>query len=127
MGARLTADALVVLHVCFVFFVVLGGFLVIKRPKLMWLHVPAALWGAGIEFLGGVCPLTTLEIALRHAAGEQGYAGGFVEHYMVPILYPPGLTRLTQYVLGFAVLAINGVAYLLVMRSVRRRRGNPTS
>lgn len=121
MGARLAADALVLLHLCFVAFVVFGGFLVLKAPKLAWLHVPAALWGAAIEFVGGICPLTTLEVSLRRAAGEQGYTGGFVEHYMVPILYPPGLTRPTQFVLGFAVLAINCVAYFLVIRAARRR------
>ncbi len=127
MGARLSADLLVVLHACFVVFVVLGGFLVIKFPKLMWLHIPAALWGAGIELFGGVCPLTTLEVSLRHAAGEQGYAGGFVEHYMVPMLYPPGLTRFVQYSLGVAVLAINAVAYFFVLRAARRRHGDPPS
>lgn len=122
MGARIAADVLVVLHFCFVLFVVFGGFFVLKVPKLAWLHVPAAMWGAAIEFAGWVCPLTTLEVSLRQAAGEEGYAGGFVEHYMVPILYPPGLTRFTQYVLGFAVLAVNLIAYFLVVRAARQRR-----
>lgn len=115
------ADAVLVLHLGFLVFVVLGGLLVLRRPWVAWLHLPAAAWGAWIEFAGSVCPLTPLENHLRRAGGEAGYTGGFIDHYLVPVLYPPGLTRTHQIVLGCGVLIVNGVAYLLVLRRRRRR------
>jgi hypothetical protein len=90
---------------------VLGGLLVLRWPRLAWLHVPAAIWGVLIEYSGWVCPLTPLENWLRARGGESGYAGGFVEHYILRTLYPAGLTRGTQVVLGTLVLVINLVAY----------------
>ena len=119
---KLLADSVFIIHLAFVGFVVLGGIAVWRWPKLMWLHIPAVIWGALIEFGGWICPLTPLEQSLRRLAGESGYAGGFVEHYLVPILYPAGLTRNTQIVLGILVLAINIVAYTLILRR-RRQRG----
>jgi hypothetical protein len=116
---RLFADLTLLVHLAFVAFVMLGGFLVLRWPRLAWLHVPAVLWGAGIEIAGGICPLTPLENALRHAAGDAGYAGGFVEHYLVGLLYPTGLTRSTQFVLAGLVVVVNAVAYYLVLK--RRR------
>ncbi|MGH8495280.1 MAG: DUF2784 domain-containing protein [Gammaproteobacteria bacterium] len=110
------ANAVVLLHLGFVLFVVLGGFLVLRWPWLVWLHLPAAAWGALIEFAGWVCPLTPLELWLRRAAGEVGYTGGFIEHYLLPLLYPAALTREVQIVLGLGVLAVNLVAYALVWR-----------
>src|SRR5512144_911769 len=96
------ADLVVVIHFAFVLFVVLGAFLVLRWPRLAWVHLPAAVWGVLIEYAGWICPLTPLEHWLRRAAGESGYEGGFVEHYIIPVLYPLGLTRMTQWVLGTA-------------------------
>ncbi len=92
MSARLAADAVVLVHLAFVVFVVVGGFLAIRWPRIAWLHVPAALWGAWAELTATICPLTPLENALRRRAGETGYEGGFIEHYLIPLLYPAGLT-----------------------------------
>ena len=117
---RWLADAVVVLHAAFVVFVVLGGVLVIRWRRLAWLHVPAAIWGALIEFKGWICPLTPLENYLRRRAGLEGYAGGFVEHYVIPALYPAGLTRPTQALLGTLVLAVNVVAYGVLLRRTLR-------
>jgi hypothetical protein len=119
MLSRWLADLVVVVHAAFVAFVVLGAVAVLRWPRLAWVHVPAAIWGVLIEFAGWTCPLTPLENALRSRAGEAGYAGGFVEHYIVATLYPGGLTRAIQYALGAAVLAINVGVYALV---IRRRR-----
>lgn len=119
----LAADALVVVHAAFTAFVVAGGLLVLRWPRIAWLHVPAALWGAWIEIAGWVCPLTPLENRLRAAAGESGYQTSFVEHYLLPILYPPGLTRDVQWMLAAVVIAVNAGVYTLVLR--RRRRLSP--
>jgi len=105
------ADALVVFHLLFVVFVISGGFLLPCWPKLIWLHFPSALWGAWIEFSGGICPLTPLENQLRTSAGELGYSGSFVDHYLLPILYPEDLTRQIQWLLGSLVIIINVIAY----------------
>ena len=118
---RLLADLVFLAHVAFVVFVVLGSVAVWWRPKLAWLHVPAFAWGALIEFAGWICPLTPWEQSLRRLAGEKGYSGGFVEHYLFPLLYPDGLTRNVQIALGVLVLLINAVAYTLILRRGRRR------
>jgi hypothetical protein len=120
--SRILADAVVVLHVAFVVFVVAGGLLALRWPRVLWAHAPAAVWGALIEFAGWICPLTPLENELRRRGGEAGYEGGFVEHYVLPILYPGALTRTTQVVLGVLVVAINAVVYVVVIRRLRRRR-----
>jgi hypothetical protein len=112
---RLGADLVVAVHVLFIAFVVAGGFLAWRWPKLVWAHVPAAIWGALIEFAGWICPLTPLENALRTRAGEVGYAGGFVEHYVLPLVYPAGLTRAVQIALGAAVILVNAVAYGVIV------------
>ena len=112
----LLADLLLLAHGAFVLFVVAGGLLVLRWPRAAWLHLPAALWGAGIEFTGGICPLTPLEQAWRRAAGETGYQGGFIEHYVTAALYPAGLTRTIQLVLGAVVLALNGWVYWTLWR-----------
>jgi len=117
------AAALVLLaHLAFVLFVVCGAFLVLRRPRLAWLHLPAAAWGVTIELSGRGCPLTTLENLLRLRAGLAGYSGGFVEHYVVWLLYPGGLTRGVQFVLAGIVLIVNLVLYAFVWR---QRRGAP--
>ena len=120
MAYRLLADAVVLLHTAFVGFVVLGGFLAWRWSRIAWLHVPCALWGAVIEYQGWVCPLTPLENALRRRAGLAGYAGGFVEHYVLPVLYPAGLTRPTQALLGTLVVVVNLIAHGVLLRRALR-------
>ena len=105
------ANLIVLLHLGFVLFVVFGGLLVLRLPRVIWLHLPAAVWGAAVEFGGWLCPLTPLEILLRTRAGGEGYRGAFIEHYLMPILYPAGLTRTTQLVLGLVVVAVNAAVY----------------
>jgi hypothetical protein len=119
---RLLADLVLVLHGAFVAFVALGGFLVLRSWKVAWAHVPAAVWGAGIEFTGAICPLTPLENALRERAGAAAYEGDFVARYLLPVLYPEGLTREAQLVLGAAVVIGNAVLYGLAIRRRRARR-----
>lgn len=116
MFYSLLADIIVVLHLIFIIFVVLGGLLVLKWRWMVWLHVPAAVWGALIEFVGWICPLTPFENRLRHLAGESGYTGDFVEQYLLPLIYPSGLTREIQIMLGIGVIAINLVVYFFVIR-----------
>jgi hypothetical protein len=119
---RLFADATVVLHLGFVLFVVLGGVLVLRWPRLAWVHLPAAAWGAWIEFAGWTCPLTPLENWLRRQGGDEAYAGSFVDQYLMPVLYPAALSREMQWALGALVLAVNGVVYLMAFR---RRAASP--
>jgi hypothetical protein len=119
---RLLADAVLVVHAAFVAFVVLGGLWVLRRPALAWVHLPTVAWGAGIELMGGICPLTPLENHLRRLAGEQGFAGGFVEHYLLAALYPEGLTRGVQVAFGLIVLVVNASIYIAAWRRARRRR-----
>lgn len=118
---RLLADLVVLVHFGFVLFVVLGGLLALRWPRAAWVHLPAALWGAGIEFAAGICPLTPLENHFRRLGGEAGYTGGFVEHYVLPVLYPDGLTRGVQLALGTFVLVLNLVVYTIVWRRRSRR------
>ena len=121
---RLLADLVVLCHALFVAFVVLGGFLAWRWRWVAWAHVPAALWGVAIEYAGWICPLTPLENSFRTRAGQEGYSGGFIEHYIIPLLYPAGLTPLRQLVLGSFALAVNLVAYgVLVRRALRQSRG----
>jgi len=119
---RLLADAVVVVHLAFVAFVVAGGLLVVRWKRVAWIHLPAAAWGAWIEFAGWICPLTPLENRLRALAGEGEYATGFVEHYLLPVLYPTGLTRTAQIVLGAAVIVLNACFYTWAWRRHRHRR-----
>jgi hypothetical protein len=120
MFYRFLADLVVVLHLGFVLFVVFGGLLALRWPRAAWFHLPAALWGAGIEFVQGICPLTPLENHLRNLGGEAGYAGGFVEHYLLPVLYPAGLSQNVQWGLGIFVVLLNVAIYTIVWR---RRAG----
>jgi hypothetical protein len=119
MFYRWLADIVLVVHFAFVAFVVLGGLAALRWPRLAWIHVPVALYGASVEFLGFICPLTPLEVGLRRRGGEAGYTGGFIEHYVTAVLYPAGLTRQLQFELGILVLAINSVIYAFWWR--RRR------
>lgn len=120
MDSGILADLLVVVHFAFVLFVAAGGLLVLRWPRLAWLHLPAAIWGAWIEFSGGICPLTPWEQTLRARAGEASYTGDFVSHYILPVLYPAGLTRGAQLVLGVLVVALNLAIYRTVFSRGRR-------
>jgi hypothetical protein len=120
---RVLADLLVFFHLAFVLFVAFGGLLVLRRRGWAWVHLPAAAWGALIEFGGWICPLTPLEVRFRVLGGEAGYPGGFVEHYLIPLLYPGTLTRPHQIGLGLLVVAVNLSVYGLVVR--RRFREKP--
>ena len=118
----LLADLVLVTHLAFVGFVVFGGFLVLRWRRLAWIHVPVALWGAAIVVTGFACPLTPLENRLLRLGGRTGYQGGFIEHYITAVLYPDGLTRQAQLVLGAAVLALNLVVYWRVVALSRRQQ-----
>lgn len=116
------ADVVLIVHGAFVLFVAVGALAVLRWPWLGWVHLPAVLWGAGISLAGGICPLTPLENALRRAAGQTEYAGGFIEHYLTAMIYPPGLTRSTQIALGVAAIAFNGAIYLWLWRARKRQK-----
>jgi hypothetical protein len=120
MGWRILADLLVVLHLAFAAFVVCGGLLTWKWRWAIFVHVPALAWGFWVETSGQICPLTPLENRFRHLAGQVGYQGGFLDHYLVPILYPPGLTRTDQWGLAVLLLVINLTAYGVLLRLRRR-------
>jgi hypothetical protein len=119
------ANLVVLVHFGFVLFVSIGALAVLRWRRLAWVHVPAAIWGVLIEFAGWICPLTPLENALRLRAGEVGYEGGFIDHYITSLVYPEGLTRRSQVVLGILVLAFNAVVYALLV--VRRRSADRMS
>ncbi|MGE5926114.1 MAG: DUF2784 domain-containing protein [Gemmatimonadota bacterium] len=119
------AEVVVVLHFCFVLFVLFGGALALRWPKAVWVHLPAAAWGALISFAGWICPLTPLEKWLRREGGLAGYEGGFVEHYILPVLYPRGLTPGIQVALGVIVVLLNLLIYRHVYRQHRRRLAGP--
>ena len=116
------ADLVVIVHGLFILFVVAGGLLVLRWPRVAWLHLPAAAWGVLIEWSGWICPLTPLENTLRQAAGQAGYSGGFVERYLLPLIYPAGLTPAVQLWLGLIVLVVNVTVYAAVYARWWRRR-----
>jgi hypothetical protein len=123
---HLAADLVLIAHLAFVGFVLLGALLVLRWPKLLGFHVAAVLWGVLVEFTGAICPLTPFEVRLRQLGGEVGYQGDFIGHYLTTTLYPAGLTRELQIGLGFAALVPNALAYgYLVARKKRiaRERG----
>ncbi len=122
MSSRLAADTIVAIHFAFIVFVVTGGLLALWHRGIVVLHLPALAWGAWTEFTGAICPLTPLENTFRQAAGEAGYPGGFIEHYLVPFIYPEVLASRTQTAFGVLVIAINAGVYVLVWRQWRRRR-----
>jgi hypothetical protein len=124
MGSRILADLLVLVHLGFVLFVVAGGALVLRWPRLAFAHVPAAVWGAWIELSGGICPLSPWEKSLRERAGQAVYAGDFIGHYVLPVLYPVDLSRDVQVWLGLGVLVTNLALYTVVVRrrALRRKR-----
>ncbi len=109
---HLLADTALVIHFAFIIFVVFGGIFAIWWRKVIWLHIPAVMWGALIEFAGWTCPLTPLENRFRVKGGQAGYPGGFIEEYILPVIYPAGLTREIQIILGLLVIIVNFVIYL---------------
>ncbi len=117
----LLADLIVILHFSFILFVILGGLLVIKWKKFICLHMPAAIWGMLIEFFGWFCPLTTLENQLRQNKNGEAYSSGFIEHYIIPLIYPEGLTREIQIAMGIAVIIINLLIYSLVIKKWKHK------
>jgi hypothetical protein len=122
MPYRLLADAVLLLHLAFILFVAFGALLVARRRRLLPVHLAAAGWGLFVEASGAICPLTWAEVHYRRLAGEAGYEGGFIDHYLLPLIYPAGLTRDAQWMLGVAVLVLNAVLYAWIWRrrSVRQ-------
>ena len=114
MVNRILADLLLALHLFFIVFAVCGSFLALRWPRVVWIHLPAAVWAALVTLLGGICPLTELENTLRHGAGIEGYPDGFVGSLLLPLIYPHGLTRSLQIGLGVAVALLNGIGYGLL-------------
>ena len=124
MLARLAADLTLLLHLGFIAFALFGALLAWRWRWVPWLQLPAAAWGVFVEMTGRLCPLTSLENHFRHLAGEAGYAGGFIEHHLLPLIYPEGLTRELQYALAGVVLAVNMAVYgALLWRLQRERHG----
>lgn len=111
MTHRLLADAVMVIHFVFILLVIFGGLLAVWRWRLAWLHLPALAWGIWIQFTGRICPLTPLENRLRAMGGEAGYDGGFIDHYLLSLIYPDGLTRSLQLGLGIALVVFNALVY----------------
>ncbi len=120
MMSQLAANLVLMIHLVFVMFVLLGALLTLRWPRLIWYHLAAVLWGMLIEFTGAICPLTPLEVQLRQLGGATGYQGGCIDHYLQAVLYPSGLTRKLQIGLGFVVLVWNALIYWYWF--VRRKR-----
>ncbi|ASC67495.1 DUF2784 domain-containing protein [Achromobacter denitrificans] len=120
MDYRLLADLVLAVHGLFVAFVVFGGLLALWKRWIAYLHLPALAWGALVIGMGWICPLTPLEVSLRQRAGDQGYDGGFIEHYLVPLIYPEAITRETQIILAVLLVAGNLLIYALWARRGRR-------
>ena len=116
MTYHLAAAALATTHLLFILFVVLGGLLVLRWPPVAWVHVPAAVWGVLIELFGWWCPLTKWENHFLRLAGDAGYDAGFVEHYLLPLIYPAGLTRGIEIAIGLFVLIVNVILYVRAFR-----------
>ena len=121
MAYQLLADLLLVVHAAFIVFATLGGLLVLHRRWWLWLHLPAAAWAAAVVAMGWICPLTPWEQSLRIAAGQEGFGGGFIEHYLLSVIYPEGLTRGIQIWLAVGVLVVNSLVYGAVWRTARRQ------
>lgn len=119
---RVLAESILVVHFAFIAFALFGGFLVIRYRRVMFLHLPCLAWGIYIELSGGICPLTPLENRMRRAAGDAGYEGGFIEHYLIAIIYPDGLTHTMQFALAGILVTLNVIAYALVIRKHRKAK-----
>lgn len=119
---RFLADSVLVVHLLFIGFVIFGGLFALRFPRIGLVHIPAACWGAYIELAGGLCPLTTIEVGLRRMAGDAGYSGSFIEHYLLPIIYPAGLTRDIQVWLAGLVILVNVAIYTRLVYRLRLSR-----
>ena len=122
MLAATLADLVVILHLLFIGFVLLGGLLVLCKPWIAWIHIPMMLWASLVNSINWPCPLTPLENYLRQSAGQSAYTSGFIEHYLLPLLYPPGMSYLTGVLLGVALFVWNIVVYSMVIYRYRQRR-----
>ncbi len=122
MTYRIAADLVLATHLVFIVFVVLGGLLALRYRWVIFVHIPAAVWGAFVEISGRICPLTTWENQLRQSAGDSGYADSFVEHYLLPVIYPAGLTRNTQFWIAGVVIVVNVVIYGWLVYRLKRSR-----
>lgn len=118
----LLADLVVLLHFGFILFVIAGGLLALRWPRAAWLHLPTVAWGAGIELVGGICPLTPLEVRLRILDGGTLQEGDFIARFLLPLIYPENLTREIQVLLGLAVIVVNLAIYAWVLSRQRGRR-----
>lgn len=118
----LLAGSFLALHFAFILFALFGGLVAIRYPGASWLHLPALFWGLAVEWADWTCPLTPLENALRQRAGQPGYAGGFIEHWIMELLYPQGLTPEMRYALGLVLAALNVAVYTHVISSRRKAR-----
>lgn len=121
MPSQLAGDMVVLAHLLFIIFVILGGLLVLRWPRLAYLHIPAALWGAVVELRGWICPLTPLEHRFRQTTGHGSQPSGFIDHYILPLVYPPGLTREGQILLGLLVVAVNVAIYCFLLSRKQRK------
>ena len=119
MGYQLLADLTVLLHFLFILFAIAGAALVVRWARLAWVHLPTVLWAVVMELAGWYCPLTPLENLLRRVGGEATYQEGFIAHYLLPVIYPTGLTRPVQITLGAGLLVFNVAMYVVVLRRVR--------
>ena len=120
MFYRILTDSIVAIHLLFIIFVIFGSFLVLYKKWFVWIHIPAAIWGACVELFGWYCPLTPLENWFRSGGDRMTYEGGFIEHYLIPIIYPENLTRNMQIVLGLSVIVINIVVYFIVLSRIKK-------
>ena len=125
MIERTLADVLLILHLAFIVFAVGGSLLVMRWPRVAWIHIPAAVWAALIALTGGLCPLTEWENTLRRNAGMAGYPEGFIGSLLIPLIYPLGLTRPLQMVLGAVVLLLNTFGYGVALRHSHNRQNRP--
>ena len=127
MFTRVLVDIVVTTHLAFIVFVLFGGLLALRWRWIPWIHLPAAAWGMSVALAGWLCPLTPIENALRRASGSSGYEGGFIDHYLSPIIYPAGLTRELQVFFGLLVIAVNLIVYFGVRHRARALRTPPRS
>ncbi|MDE0062550.1 MAG: DUF2784 domain-containing protein [Gammaproteobacteria bacterium] len=123
MGYRLAADTMMVAHLLYIVFVVVGGLIAFRARWILWLHIPAVAWAIYVQYIGRVCPLTTWEKEFRDLAGDAGYDGGFIDHYIIPIIYPPDMTIAMHLVLGTLVILVNGGVYAALIAQARRAQG----
>jgi hypothetical protein len=122
MFYRFLADLLILVHLVFILFALLGGLTLLWRRWMVWIHLPCAVWACLIEFIGWVCPLTPLENMFRLISGEAGYQGGFIEHYLLPLIYPGGVTATIQFMLGLIALVVNVAVYSFVISRLMKKR-----